>query len=56
MSGEKLSADETVISNLKTHLEEKIAELGLTPNQVFNAEETGLNWLQLPKKIQIHIN
>lgn len=34
----------TDISNFKTQLEEKIAELSLTPDQVFNADETGLNW------------
>lgn len=50
MSGEKLSADVTEISNFIETLQAKINELGLTPEQVYNADETGLNWRQLPTK------
>lgn len=50
MSGEKLSADETEIANFIKSLSTKISELGLTPEQVYNADETGLNWRQLPTK------
>lgn len=50
MSGEKLSADETDVANFIKSLSTKISELGLTPEQVYNADETGLNWRQLPTK------
>lgn len=50
MSGEKLSADTSEIGNFITKLEEKIQRDGLTPDQIYNADETGLNWRQLPTK------
>lgn len=50
MSGEKLSADESQISSFIENLNAKITQLGLTPEQLYNADETGLNWRQLPTK------
>ena len=46
----KLSADKTEIANFIKSLSNKISELVLTPEQVYNADETGLNWRQLPTK------
>lgn len=48
ISGEKLSADESEIPDFILKLDEKIKEMGLTPDHVYNADETGLNWRQLP--------
>lgn len=50
MSGEKLSADESEIEAFKLQLKNKIETDGLTPDQIYNADETGLNWRQLPTK------
>lgn len=48
ISGERLSADESEIPDFILKLDTKINEMGLTPDQVYNADETGLNWRQLP--------
>lgn len=48
MSGEKVSADESEIQDFVEKLDAKITALGLVPEQVYNADETGLNWRQLP--------
>ena len=50
MSREKFFADETEIANFIKSLSTKISELGLTPEQVYNADETGLNCHQLLTK------
>lgn len=50
MSGEKVSANESEIQEFIGKLDAKINELGLVPEQIYNADETGLNWRQLPTK------
>ncbi|XP_023228702.1 jerky protein homolog-like [Centruroides sculpturatus] len=50
MSGEKLSADESEVSEFIQTLSKRITELDLTPEQLYNADETCLNWRQLPTK------
>lgn len=50
ISGEKLSADSTGIADFQEMLQSKIAELNLVREQVYNCDETGLNWKALPKK------
>lgn len=51
MSGEKVSANESEIQEFIGKLDAKIIELGLDPEQIYNADETGMNWRQLPTKI-----
>lgn len=48
MCGEKVSADRSEIDAFIEMLDNKITELGLVPEQLYNADETGLNWRQLP--------
>lgn len=50
ISGEKLSADSTCIADFQETLQSKIAELNLVREQVYNCDETGLNWKALPQK------
>lgn len=50
VSGEKLSADATGAADFKTKFEEMIAMEELTPEQVYNMDETGLNFKMLPDK------
>lgn len=51
VSGEKLSANSSVISDFKEKLNLKISNLKLVREQVYNCDETGLNWKALPQKI-----
>lgn len=48
--GEKLSADISVIDNFKQNLNQLIKEKGFTPDQIYNCDETGLNYKMLPSK------
>lgn len=48
LCGEKLSADENAVDVFKTEFEDMIK--GYTKDQIFNADETGLNFKMLPKK------
>lgn len=50
ISGEKLSADSTVVADYRKKLEQIIKERKLVKEQVFNCDETGLNWKALPQK------
>uniref|UniRef100_A0A1B6LHZ8 HTH CENPB-type domain-containing protein n=1 Tax=Graphocephala atropunctata TaxID=36148 RepID=A0A1B6LHZ8_9HEMI len=50
ISGEKLSADHSEISEFRSKLEDFIIENGLTSEQLFNCDETGLNHRMLPTK------
>jgi hypothetical protein len=56
VSGEKLSSDITAIEPFKNKFLQKIGELGLTPDQVYNADESGLFWRVLPNKTLVHKN
>lgn len=42
MTGEKLSSNEAAVSPFVECFKKKIAELNLTPDQVYNADESGL--------------
>lgn len=49
--GEKMSAaGEEVVKNFKGNFAKMIDELGLCRDQVYNADETGLNYKALPRK------
>lgn len=48
--GEKLSADPNNVSDFKTKLHEFIEKEGLSGDQIYNADETGLNFRMLPTK------
>lgn len=50
ISGEKLSADSSVIAEFREQFKEKMAELNLVREQVYNCDETGLHWKALPQK------
>ncbi|XP_015122873.1 jerky protein homolog-like [Diachasma alloeum] len=50
ISGEKLSADAPAAERFKGIFEKFITEEKLAPCQIFNADETGLNFKMLPKK------
>lgn len=47
---EKLSADALAASKLPTKFQDYITERGLHPEQVYNMDETGLNFKLLPQK------
>jgi hypothetical protein len=50
ISGEKLSANSAVIVEYREQFKEKVAKLNLVREQVYNCDETGLNWKALPQK------
>ena len=54
VAGEKLSADTTEIESFRSALKAKVEELGLTQDQIYNADESGLLWRGLPDKTLAH--
>lgn len=50
ISGEKLSAQPHLVDPFKIKLRAKMNELGLCEDQLYNADESGLYWKQLPEK------
>lgn len=50
VSGEKQSADVTASENFKIVFREKFDNENFLPCQIFNADETGLNFKMMPKK------
>lgn len=54
MSGEKLSSDISAVEPFKMRLLRKIEELGITEDQLYNANESGLFWKMLPQKTLAH--
>ncbi|MFS1564416.1 MAG: hypothetical protein ACL7AX_13685 [Candidatus Arsenophonus phytopathogenicus] len=50
VSGEKLSADTAAASSFTDHFAKIIQEECLQPEQVYNIDETGVNFKKLPKK------
>jgi hypothetical protein len=50
ISGEKLSANSAVIAEYTVQFKEKVTKLNLVREQVYNCDETGLNWKALPQK------
>lgn len=53
ITGEKLSSQPELVSPFLRKLEEKIKDLNLDYNQVYNADETGLYWKLLPGKTYV---
>uniref|UniRef100_A0A2A4K1H2 HTH CENPB-type domain-containing protein n=1 Tax=Heliothis virescens TaxID=7102 RepID=A0A2A4K1H2_HELVI len=51
ISGEKVSSDESAVQPFIQHFKNKVEELGLLPDQIYNADESGLFWRLLPNKI-----
>ncbi|CAG9838265.1 unnamed protein product [Diabrotica balteata] len=50
ISGKKVSADSSEIEPFNLKLRDLILEHGLTSDQIFNCDETGLNFRMLPTK------
>jgi hypothetical protein len=50
ISGEKLSSQPELVDPFKLELKNKIQELNLTLDQLYNADETGLYWKLLPDR------
>ncbi|XP_066258000.1 jerky protein homolog-like [Euwallacea similis] len=50
ISGEKLSSQPELIDPFKKQLKNKMQKLGITLDQLYNADETGLYWKLLPDK------
>ncbi|XP_023312822.1 jerky protein homolog-like, partial [Anoplophora glabripennis] len=48
--GEKLSADSSAVITFKEKIQQKINNDGYSPDQIFNCDETGLNYKLLPAK------
>ncbi|XP_059800174.1 tigger transposable element-derived protein 1-like isoform X2 [Hypanus sabinus] len=51
--GEQANDDHEAVGRYPEQLRAMIAELGITPKQVFNADETGLFWKRMPKRTYI---
>ena len=49
IQGKKLSAAEETVEPFLQKLQKMIEERGLTPEQIYNADETGLLWKCLPR-------
>jgi len=57
IAGEKLScADESTINDFKEKFKRKIAELNLVPEQIYNADETGLIYKNLGNRTLVTAN
>ncbi|KAK9892255.1 hypothetical protein WA026_019057 [Henosepilachna vigintioctopunctata] len=54
ISGEKLSADVSAVEPFKLKFLKKIEEMNLVPDQVYNADESGLFWRVLRNKTLGH--
>jgi hypothetical protein len=54
ISGEKLSADEAAVEPFRQTFLNKIERMGLVPDQIYNADESGLFWKVLPMKTLVH--
>lgn len=50
IQGEKLSADSSAADSFKIKLRDLLKEEGYALENVYNADETGLNWKALPRK------
>lgn len=53
-TGEKLSSDEASVQPFIDKFKQTIEEMDLCPDQVYNADESGLFWRLLPKKTFVH--
>lgn len=52
--GEKLSSNESAVQPFQREFLHKVNEMGLVPDQVYNADESGLFWRMLPNKTLVH--
>lgn len=50
ITGEKLSSQSLLVEPFKIKLKQKIEEMGLCHDQLYNADESGLFWKILPEK------
>ena len=53
--GEKLSAAEETVEPFLGKLQKVMEERGLIPEQIYNADETGLLWKCLPQELLSHV-
>ncbi|KAM3844347.1 tigger transposable element-derived protein 1-like isoform 2-T2 [Vipera latastei] len=53
-TGEALSADEEAAQRFPDQLDEIVVEGNYSPQQIFNVDETGLYWKQMPERTYIH--
>ncbi|XP_055371533.1 jerky protein homolog-like [Condylostylus longicornis] len=51
--GEKLSSQKELVDPFLIKLAEKIKQLNLAPDQIYNADETGLYWKLIPDKTYV---
>ncbi|XP_024875302.1 jerky protein homolog-like [Temnothorax curvispinosus] len=51
--GEKLSANEGEMNKFKEEFQKLVAEEGYTKDQIYNCDETGLNYKMMPSKTLI---
>lgn len=56
VTGEKLSSDNAAVDPFMKRFQEHVDELGLTGDQVYNADGNGLFWKLLPWKSYVHQN
>jgi hypothetical protein len=56
IAGEKLSSDNAAVEPFKQKFAETIEALDLVPEQIYNADESGLFWRLLPDKTLVHKN
>lgn len=54
LTGERLSCQEDSVEPFIAKFKKTIEEMNLTPDQVYNADESGLFWRLLPKKTFVH--
>lgn len=54
ITGEKLSSNEAAVEPFKNALQNKMAEMQLCPDQIYNADESGLFWKLLPQRTLAH--
>jgi hypothetical protein len=54
ITGEKLSSDAAAVEPFKNLLQNKIEEMQLCPDQIYNADESGIFWKLLPQKTLAH--
>ena len=53
LHGEAGDADESSVAPFREKLKKLISDEGLSPSQIYNADETGIFWRSMPKNTQI---
>lgn len=56
VTGEKLSSDDAAVDPFIKRFLKHVDEVGLTGDQVYNADESGLFWKLFPRKSYVHQN